>query len=97
MKRKLYAASSGNVFLDLGFAAGEAQNLLVRSDLMLQLRDLIRRRKLTQARAARLFGVTQPRISDLMRGKIELFSVDGLIGMLGHAGLRVSIRIKSAA
>lgn len=82
--------SSGNVFTDLGFSAEEAQNLKIRSDLMIELTKLIEAQGLTQAAAARLLGVTQPRISDLVRGKIDRFSVDTLIEMLGHAGARVS-------
>ena len=83
--------SSGNVFRDLGFPAEEATNLKVRSDLMIRLSKLIEARGLTQAQAATLFGVTQPRISDLVRGKIDRFSIDTLIAMLGHAGVRVQI------
>ena len=86
--------SSGNVFRDLGFSANEAENLRVRSDLMIQLSKLLEERGLTQAQAAKLLGVTQPRISDLMRGKIQLFSVDSLIEMLGHAGAQVSFVVK---
>ena len=58
---------------------------------MIRLSKLIESRGLTQAQAAVLFGVTQPRISDLVRGKIDRFSVDTLIAMLGHAGVRVQI------
>jgi predicted XRE-type DNA-binding protein len=61
----------------------------MRSDLMIRLTKLIEARDLTQAQAAKLLGVTQPRISDLMRGKIDRFSIDTLIAMLGHAGVRV--------
>lgn len=82
--------SSGNVFGDLGFGYEEAENLKVRSDLMVELSKLIEARGLTQAAAARLFGVTQPRVSDLKRGKIDRFSIDSLVQMLGHAGVRVS-------
>lgn len=82
--------SSGNVFRDLGFSRQKAEHLRIRSDLMIRLTKFIEARRLTQARAARLFGVTQPRISDLMRGKIERFSVDSLIEMLGHAGARIT-------
>lgn len=82
--------SSGNVFTDLGFSPEEAQNLKVRSDLMIELSKLIEARGLTQVAAAKLLGVTQPRISDLVRGKIHRFSVDTLIEMLGHAGATVS-------
>lgn len=78
--------SSGNVFSDLGFSAEEAENLKIRADLMIELTNLIEAQGFTQAAAAKLLGVTQPRISDLMRGKIDRFSVDSLIEMLGHAG-----------
>jgi predicted XRE-type DNA-binding protein len=83
--------SSGNVFRDLGFSAEEATHLKIRSDLMIRLSRLIEARGLTQAQAAELFGVTQPRISDLVRGKIDRFSIDTLIAMLGHAGVKVQI------
>lgn len=83
--------SSGNVFRDLGFSAEEATHLKIRSDLMIRLSKLIETRGLTQAQAAELFDVTQPRISDLVRGKIDRFSIDTLIAMLGHAGVRVQI------
>jgi predicted XRE-type DNA-binding protein len=62
--------SSGNVFSDLGFTAGKAENLKIRSDLMIELTKLIEAQGLTKAAAARLLGVTQPRVSDLFRGKI---------------------------
>ena len=83
--------SSGNVFRDLGFSRDEAENLKIRSDLMIRLTRLIESRGLTQARAAALFGVTQPRVSNLVRGKIDRFSIDTLVAMLGHAGVRVQI------
>jgi predicted XRE-type DNA-binding protein len=86
--------SSGNVFRDLGFSDAQAENLRVRGDLMIALGKLIERRGLTQAQAAKLFGVSQPRISALVRGKIQLFSVDGLMEMLGRAGARVSVSVK---
>jgi predicted XRE-type DNA-binding protein len=88
--------SSGNVFRDLGFGREEAENLKVRADLMIELTKLLRSRRLTQVRAAKLLGVTQPRISDLMRGKIQRFSVDSLIDMLGRAGVRVTFTTKRA-
>ncbi len=87
-------ASSGNVFLDIGFPRGEAEHLLVRSHLMMAIEQLIKARGLTQTRAARLFGVTQPRVSDLVRGRIELFSIDSLVEMLGRAGIGLSIRLE---
>lgn len=83
--------STGNVFKDMGFDAEEATNLKLRSDLMIRLSKLIDARGLTQGQAATLFGITQPRVSDLMRGKIDRFSIDTLIAMLGHAGVSVQI------
>jgi predicted XRE-type DNA-binding protein len=86
--------SSGNVFRDVGFLAGEAENLRLRADLMIELTKLIKARRLTQAKAAVLFGVSQPRVSDLVRGKIDRFSVDTLVAMLGSAGVEVRIVVK---
>jgi predicted XRE-type DNA-binding protein len=88
--------SSGNVFRDLGFGPAEAEHLRIRSDLMAALEKLIDERKLTQARAASLLGVSQPRVSDLVRGKIELFSIDTLVQMLARAGIRAQLVVESA-
>lgn len=85
--------SSGNVFVDLGFGEGEAAHLEVRSTLMFTIRKLIEDRDLTQAKAAKLFGVTQPRISDLVRGRIDLFSIDSLVDMLARAGIKVAVTV----
>ena len=87
--------SSGNVFKDLGFSDEEAEYLRIRSTLMIHLRRLIEARGMTQARAARAFGVSQPRISDLVRGKIDLFSIDTLVNMLAKAGVRVTITARA--
>ena len=86
--------SSGNVFRDLGFSRQEAEHLKIRSDLMIRLTRFIEAGNLTQAQAARLLGVTQPRISDLVRGKIDRFSVDSLIEMLGRTGARIAVVVK---
>lgn len=75
----------------------EAENMRIRSSLMMAIRDCIEARKLSQAEAAQLFNVTQPRISELQRGKIDLFSVDRLINMLAQGGMHVEINVKSAA
>ena len=89
--------SSANVFKDLGFPPEEAEPLKIRSYLMAHLRKLIAARGLTQAEAAALFGVTQPRVSDLVRGKIDLFSIDTLIDMLTHAGVKIKITLATPA
>ena len=91
MPKPKLTRSSGNVFRDLGFPAEEAEHLRLRSLLMIEVRKLIERRGLTQKEAAAFFGVTQPRISDLVRGKIELFSIDTLVDMLAQAGARVDL------
>lgn len=86
--------SSGNVFADLGFPAEEAAHLLIRADLMGQLRVLIDERGLTQKAAAKALGVTQPRVSDLVRGRVELFSIDTLIAMLTRFDVAVTVKTK---
>ena len=92
MKIKM-TRSSGNVFKDLGFSAEEAGHLKIRSTMMAHLRKLIASRGLTQADAAALFCVSQPRVSDLVRGKIDLFSIDTLVDMLNHAGVKIKFTL----
>ncbi len=87
--------SSGNVFRDIGFGAAEAESLRARSLLMIKIEKLIASRGWTQAEAAKALGVSQPRISDLVRGKFGKFSVDMLIEMLGRAGVEVTITTKT--
>ena len=94
MKRK---ASTGNVFRDVGFGSEEAANLKLRAMLMVEIEKHIRSKSLTQKQAAEKFGVTQPRISNLTRGKIALFSVDTLIAMRTHAGVKVDVRVRRSA
>ncbi len=93
MQDQKITPSSGNVFRDLGFDEEEAAHLEVRSTLMFTIRKLIQDRRLTQAKAAVLLGVTQPRISDLVRGRIDLFSIDGLVDMLARAGIKVDVTV----
>jgi len=75
----------------------QAENMRLRSALMMALKDHIAREGVSQSQAAKLFGVTQPRVSDLMRGKIELFGLDTLVNMLAAAGLHVEVRVGKAA
>jgi predicted XRE-type DNA-binding protein len=82
------------VFRDVGFSPREAEALRIRADLMIALTALIERRRLTQAAAATLMNVSQPRISDLKRGKIDRFSIDMLIRMLSRAGVRVAVTVR---
>ncbi len=86
--------STGNVFRDLGFSTEEAEHLLVRADLLIQLQKALASRQLTQAKAARLLRVTQPRVSDLLRGRVDLFSTDSLIDMLARLGVHVRFVLK---
>lgn len=88
---------SANVFHDLGFPPGEAQNLLLRSDLMTRIERYVKAGGRSQKDAAAQLGVTQPRLNDLLKGKIEKFSLDALVNMLGHAGMRVELSVKKAA
>lgn len=75
----------------------EAENMKLRSSLMLALKNHLVRANISQAQAAKLFGVTQPRISDLMRGKINLFALDALVNMAAAAGLHIEMRVLEAA
>lgn len=93
MKLKV-TRSSSNVFRDLGFPPDEAEHLLVRSDLMIKVQKLIVSRRLKQADVAKILRVTQPRVSDLLRGRIDLFSTDALIDMLARLGVRVRLVLK---
>ncbi|WP_420126442.1 helix-turn-helix domain-containing protein [Longimicrobium sp.] len=89
--------AGANIFLDLGFPPGEAENLKIRADLMREIMGIIRERAMKQKKAADLFGVSQPRISELMRGRINEFSIDSLVNMLAHAGMTVDVSIRAAA
>lgn len=71
----------------------QAASMRARSELMMNLTEVIRERGMTQGDAATLFGVTQPRMSDLMRGKINLFSLDTLIDMAATAGMRPTVKV----
>lgn len=78
--------SCGNVFLDLGFSEEEAALLTMRAKLMLALRETISERGWTQTEAARQLGIGQSRVSDLVRGKWDKFSLDMLITLACRAG-----------
>ena len=86
--------SSGNVFRDLGFPREEAEHLLIRADLMIELQKIIASRRVKQKTVARILQVTQPRVSDLLRGRIDLFSTDALIDMLGRLGARIRLTVR---
>jgi len=84
--------SSGNVFIDLGYSRDEAAILQMRADLMTDLRKFIKAKNLTQVKAAELFGVRQSRVSDLIRGKWEKFSLEMLITLATRAGMHVTLK-----
>lgn len=86
--------SSGNVFRDVGFPDEQAEHLLIRSDLMIQVQKSIAAKGLKQAEAAKVLHVSQPRVSDLLRGRIDLFSTDTLIDMLARLGVGVRLVLK---
>jgi predicted XRE-type DNA-binding protein len=86
--------SSGNVFADLGLKNPE--ELLAKAELVQRICDIIAERKLTQTRAAAVLGIDQPKISALMRGKLDGFSLDRLFRFLNALGRDVDIVIRPA-
>jgi len=84
--------SSGNVFMDLGYSPDEAAIFQMRADLMADLRKFIKAKKLTQAKAAEILGVSQSRVSDLIRGKWEKFSLEMLITLATRAGMHITLQ-----
>ena len=87
--------SCGNVFLDLGFSSEEATLLKMRADLMNSLRLFIEENQLTQQQAAERLGISQSRVSDLVRGKWDKFSLDMLIILATRAGKTVRIELEA--
>ena len=85
---------SANVFEDLGFDIQESQNLLLRSQTMIALVQWFDASGMTQATAAKTLGITQPRFNQLLKGKIEIFSLDALVNMATSAGMRVGLSIR---
>ncbi len=85
--------SSGNIFLDLGFPSHEAAVLLLRAELAEALRQWMESEGITQTQAAKRLGITQPRVSEIMRGKIELMSLDYMVGLCAKAGVSVEVRL----
>lgn len=83
---------SGNIFLDLGFPPHEAAVMLLRAELAETLRKWMEHKHLSQAQVARKLGIAQPRVSEIVRGKVELLSLDYLAGLCAKAGLALDIR-----
>ena len=96
MSKPKMTSGTGNVFADLGFAPEEASLLQMRAHLMNELRLVIAARGWTQVVAAQELGVSQSRISDLVRGKWQQFSLDMLVTLAVRAGLRVSVELAAA-
>ena len=91
--KKNVTESSGNVFVDLGYSPHEAAILQMRADLMAEMRKFIQKKKLPQAEAAKILGVSQSRVSDLITGKWEKFSLEMLITLATKAGKHVKLKI----
>jgi predicted XRE-type DNA-binding protein len=93
MMGKKVTKSSGNVFLDLGFPPHEAFVMLLRAQLAEALRAWMNREALTQAQAAKRLGISQPRVSEIIRNKVELMSLDYLVALCAKARLDVGLRL----
>ena len=88
--------SSGNVFQDLGFSAYESAALRARAELMNALIELISDSGMTQTQVAEILGVRQPRVSDLMRGRLSALKLDSLIEWAEALGLHVEIKVSAS-
>ena len=95
MKSKHISSSNGNIFADLNLP--DAENLKLRSELMIAIRKWVKDTGLTQAEAAKRLNTTQPILNDILRGRYEKFTIDRLVKMLDAAGLHVSVSVNNAA
>ena len=93
-KRLKIERSSGNIFVDLGFTQEEAANLTLRSQLMLVVKETIKERGWTQQQAAKELAIHQPRVSDLMKGRLSEFSLDALVCMVEKLGYEIQLKLK---
>ena len=91
------ARTFANVWDALENTPEEAATMTMRSNVMIAIKDKVRSWNTTQARAARRLGITQPRLNDLLHGKINKFSLDALMTLATRAGLKVKIDVRSAA
>lgn len=96
-KRLKMEKGSGNIFIDVGFPPEEALNLKMRSELMVKIEDYVEKSGATQKQAAKQLGISQPRLNDLLKGKIGKFSIDALVNIATRAGLQVKLTVKKAA
>jgi len=97
MEGRQHRVTFANVWDALEDTPGQAANMTMRSDLLIALRQQIGTWKVTQAQAARRLQVTQPRLNDLLRGRISKFSLDALVELADRAGIHVRLRIDKAA
>ena len=96
MEEPLVIEEFDSVWDALGYSPQEAANLNARADLMIQIRSIVRRNKWTQAVAARRCGVSQPRMNELLRGRVDKFSIDALVNITANLGVKVSFHFKAA-
>ncbi|MDH5234692.1 MAG: XRE family transcriptional regulator [Gemmatimonadota bacterium] len=89
--------SSSNIFLDIGFLPEQAATLLIRSNLTKDLQQLLRERRYSPARAAKILGVSQRRVNDVLRSRIDRLSIDALVKMLGRLGVEFELSFGPAA
>ena len=85
-----------NVFKDLGFSKTESKHLMIRSRLMIEVERFVEKSTLSQREAAKKMGVTQPRLNDLLQGRIQKFSIDALVKMLSKVGIHVDVHVSAA-
>ena len=95
MKSEYTTPSDGNIFADLNLP--DAENLKLRSELMIAIRKWVKDTGLTQAEAAKRLNTTQPILNDVIRGRYERFTIDRLVKMLDAAGLHISVSVSKAA
>ena len=97
MTGKLHSViGSDNVYRDLGFPEAEAQNLLLRADLVVHIRKVIEKLGVTQAEAAKRAGITQPRMNDLVKNRTHKFTLDALVNVAASLGYSVKLTLKKA-
>ncbi len=89
--------SSGDIFKDLDFSQEQSDKLTIKSYLMAEVETYIKKKGITQDQASKVMGVSRPRISDVMRGKIDKFTIDSLVDMLTKAGLHIAVIVEHAA
>ena len=93
MKIKHVTRTGDNIFEDLGFDSQEAVKLKIRSQLMMEISEWIKEQQLKQSDAAKLLKISRPRVSDVMTGKIDKFTIDALIDLLELTGKHITVKV----